>query len=262
MTLPKITNKQQEILTLLYRFRFLNRIQIQSLLNHKDYKTINTWLKDLNEKDYIQRIYSTKYGEINKPAIYYVSLNGIKYLKTLDECSTEQIRKLHREKERSSSFIDQSIFIAGVCLELREKSEATYTLTTNSDFANHNSLYHFLTGLNPNLAIAKKDKKKGISTKYYILENIQPTLPRHSIRKRIKSYFDFYFSNEWEENISKKFPVILIICPTLSSLINVKIITKKLISEDDLGEDIDIRFAVLDEVKKYGIDGEVWESAS
>ena len=40
MKLPKITTKQEEILALLYRYRFLNRIQIQTLMHHKDHKTI------------------------------------------------------------------------------------------------------------------------------------------------------------------------------------------------------------------------------
>ena len=33
-----ITQKQQEILTLIYKYRFLNRIQIQKFLNHKYHK--------------------------------------------------------------------------------------------------------------------------------------------------------------------------------------------------------------------------------
>ena len=52
MTIPYITPKQQEIPKLIYKFRFLNRIQIQTLLNHKDKRRINSWLKDLSEKEY------------------------------------------------------------------------------------------------------------------------------------------------------------------------------------------------------------------
>ena len=69
MLLPTITNKQKEILLLLYRFRFLNRIQIQTLLNNKDYKNINLWLKDLTTKNYTGKIFERTPG-INKPAIY------------------------------------------------------------------------------------------------------------------------------------------------------------------------------------------------
>lgn len=66
-----ITSKQIEILALLYRFRFLNRVQIQILLHHKDYRRINDWLKDLTEREYVGRVYSRKQVGINIPAIHF-----------------------------------------------------------------------------------------------------------------------------------------------------------------------------------------------
>ena len=81
MKLPKLTMKQQEILELLYRYRFLNRIQIQTLMGHKDRKTISLWLRVLRQKQYIEWIYSTDFAERTKPAIYYLGLNGIRFLK-------------------------------------------------------------------------------------------------------------------------------------------------------------------------------------
>jgi hypothetical protein len=70
MTLPTITTKQQEILKLLYRFRFVDRIQVQAFLHHKDKGRVSAWLKDLREKQYIGWIYSTDFTEKAKPAIY------------------------------------------------------------------------------------------------------------------------------------------------------------------------------------------------
>ena len=48
--LQQITRRQEEILTLIYRFRFINRIQLQRYFNHKDARRINTWLRDLVKK--------------------------------------------------------------------------------------------------------------------------------------------------------------------------------------------------------------------
>ena len=70
MTIPYITPKQQEIPKLIYKFRFLNRIQIQTLLNHKDKRRINSWLKDLSEKEYRKWHYSKTFGENTKHTIY------------------------------------------------------------------------------------------------------------------------------------------------------------------------------------------------
>ena len=132
--LPKLTKKQQEILKLLYSFRFLNRIQIQAFLNHKDPKTINLWLRDLRAKGYVEWIYSTHFAEKTKPAIYYLSLNGVRYLRTLtrknqdgDMLPTyppEELRKRYKEPTRSQTYIAHCILIADCCIALeREDTE-------------------------------------------------------------------------------------------------------------------------------------------
>ena len=63
MKLPKLTSRQQTKLKLLYQYRFLNRIQIQTLMGHKDYERINVWLSDLRDNHYVEWIYSTDFLE-------------------------------------------------------------------------------------------------------------------------------------------------------------------------------------------------------
>ena len=75
--LPDITERQKEIVDLVYQYRFINSKQLQRLFNHKDARRINTWLRDLVEKKYLGRIYSKKLLENTKPAIYYLMNNGI-----------------------------------------------------------------------------------------------------------------------------------------------------------------------------------------
>jgi len=235
--LPKITNKQQEILKYIYHFRFLNRIQIQALLKHKDYHLINTWLKDLTEKEYLNRIYSTKFIDNTKPAVYYIGKNGIDFIKTIVNCPKEQIKKLHREKDRSEHFAGSCQLLAHIYLELRSKSddETKYKVTTCTSFSNPDSPYNFLLDTTSNLVIEKESK--GMK-KYYLLEIFEPTLPLHSTRKRIKDYFDLYFSNSWENNTQELFPTLLLVCPTTPALISTKRFAKKLLGEY---EDIDLK---------------------
>lgn len=258
MTLPKISNKQQQILSLIYRFRFLNRIQIQSLLNHKDYKTINLWLKDLNQKEYLGKIYSTKFIENTKPAIYYIALNGIRYLKSLGYPAS-QLKKLYIEKDRTNNFIELSQFIADIYLDLLKSSNTGFQVATASELADPTSLCYFLNNLQPNLVFTKETtaKKKSL-TKYYIVQIFEPKFPIYSIRKRIKEYFDFYFANEWENNMSADFPTLFFICPDLSKLIYIKRFTKKLLGEyDDI--DLNVLFAEKQEVIVNGFTGKIWE---
>ncbi|MCL5411056.1 MAG: replication-relaxation family protein [Patescibacteria group bacterium] len=268
-----ITQKQQEILTLLYKYRFLNRIQIQTFLNHKYHKRINDWLKDLNQKEYINRIYSTNFGENTKPAIYYIGLNGIRYLKTQDDCSLEVLQKRYRDKDRSESFIDQCILVGDIVLQLKEcaqkskeegEYELAYFVATATDIANPEYRFNFLSEIKPDLLMKRqKTKKSSKRTKSlcFLFLVLPPTLPRYSIRKRVKDIIRLYYEGDWEATEELPFPSIMIICPTLSTLIYTKRMTRKLLEDEDNPEDLQIQFTTIEKAKKEGVTGKIWESA-
>jgi len=268
MTLPKITPKQHEILNLLYRYRFLNRIQIQFFLNHKYHKRINDWLNDLTNKSYLCRIYSKKLPDNIKPAIYYISNNAIRLLKTQKDCSPEFIRKLYREKDRSKTFIDQCILLGDICLTLRDEvnkkrddgKTVWHEYALRADFMMPDSSFNFLSELQPHLLAVKHEKKKRTKDTWYLLEIFEPTIPNYLIRKRLKTYLEFYWSSEWESSTNLSFPTILFVCSTTAMLIYAKRYARKLIQEADKPNDLIIRFATAENVKASGVMGKIWES--
>ncbi len=272
MTKP-ITQKQEEILTLLYKYRFLNRVQIQTFLNHKYHKRINDWLKDLNQKEYINRIYSTNFGENTKPAIYYIGLNGIRYLKLQDDCSLEVLRKFYRDKDRSESFIDQCLLVGDIALSLRkaiiqskdEGHQLTYAFATATDLADTDYRFNFLYELNVDIFIKKQLKKKTskkTTTTFFIFLIIPPTLPQYSIRKRIKDIIGLYNGYDWNEQEDQVFPEIMTICPVLSTLIYAKRLTRRLLAEEDNPEDLHIQFTTADKIQKEGVASKIWEQVN
>ncbi len=258
MTLPKITNKQTEILTLIYQFRFLNRTQIQQLLKHKDPKTINTWLKDLNEKQYLSRIYSNTIGANTKPAIYYAAINAIRYYKSLGQDNNIYLKKLYRDNERSQSFIDEQIFIADICLnflEISAKGEINYTFETAAGVTS-NPLYSFMEDLSPQLIFTKKTKSE---SKQYILVQLDSISPKYMTKKKMKNYIEFFFTNEWEENTGKPFPTILFTCQTMTLMIYAKRTMKGLLNDYQEPEDFEAWFSTNDKIREQGISAEIWE---
>lgn len=270
MTKP-ITQKQQEILTLLYKYRFLNRVQIQTFLNHKYHKRINDWLKDLNQKEYINRIYSTNFGENTKPAIYYIGLNGIRYLKTQDDCSLEVIQKRYRDKVRSESFIEQCVLVGDIVLQLKEcaqkskedgEYEMSYFVATATDIANPEYRFNFLSEIKPDLLMKRQKTKKSskrAKSACFLFLILPPTLPRYSIRKRVKDVIRIYYEGDWEATEELPFPTIMIICPILSTLIYAKRLTRKLLEDEDNPEDLQIQFTTVGKIKKEGVAGNIWE---
>lgn len=257
MQQEKITQKQQEILSLIYRFRFLNRIQIQQLLNHKDHKRINQWLKDLNRKEYLKRIYSTNFIDKSKPAIYYAGINAIRYFKTLGLNNT-YLKNLYRDNERSQSFITEQIFIADISLDLlviNSKGQIKYSFETAADVTS-NQQYIFMEDLSPQLIFSKKTRDV---TKQYILMILNSNTPKYMVKKKIKNYIEFYFTNEWEENIGQSFPTILFACESKALMIFAKKSAKYLRDDYQNPEELELWFTMNNEILKYGIGAEIWE---
>lgn len=286
--LAKITKKQQAILKLLYRFRFLNRIQIQAFLGHKDPKTINLWLRDLRSKDYVEWIYSTHFAEKTKPAIYYLGLNGVRYLRRLTVTSEddevqpayppEELRKRYKEPSRSQTFIDHCILVAECSVVLKQQSNAKagYYYQTEADYLLDRSYYHFVleSGLiQPSIVFCKdkldKDGKEEVTLESYLLEVFDPTLPRYRMKKRLGDYVKYLDDEDitWKEQTdTEKLPIILFVCPRTTDLIYAKRRTRKLIADawewkDEEEERPRIRFTTADKLKQHGLLSKIWEEA-
>lgn len=269
ITLPKITNRQKEILDLLYKYRFLNRIQIQALLGHKDYKNVNLWLKDLREKQYVEWIYSTHFAEKTKPAVYYLGINAIRRFKQNDVHS-EHIAKYYRESGRSQAFIDRCILLGDACVALEqavgknENGDTWYFHETEAEYAD-DGYFSFLTDtdIHPNLCFSKQGYDDGgeeVTIESYIVEVFDPTVPRFTVRKRLKDYVKFLDDSEWQsETEEDKPPIAMFICHTKADMIYCKRATRKLLEDTWETEDIHMRFTYIDKIREHGFRGKIWE---
>ena len=260
MTLPKLTHQQQEILRQQYKYRFLNSTQIQKFLNHKSKGKINIWLPYLVEKEYLNRIYdpSTFLGR-TQPAVYFLGINGIRWLKTQNGYNPEVLQKLYRDKNRSDIFISTCQLLADICLDLKSQpnNKLSFEWATENEYTNPKSPLYFsgiLSELHPHLIFARKKNNK---TSYYFLEILTTKLPPYRVRKRIRTYLEFLTECEWIGHI-KTAPEILLVCETKELLIRCKRYTKKLLVEAE-EENVNICFAKETEVQKDGVTAEIWE---
>jgi hypothetical protein len=267
MQLPKITKKQQEILRLLYTYRFLNRVQLQTLLRHKDHKTIGVWLKDLRDKHYIEWIYSTDFEQKTKPAIYYLGINGVRYLRSTGEYPVAEIRKRYYESSRSTGFISRSVTLADIAIELHGKSneDVCYTCLALAAYSLPDSQHQFLANsdstIHPDLIYTKQ---AGTETKTYLLELLDATLPRYRVRRRLKTYVEYldYDFDEWQRSSGEATrPTVLFICPTVGELLYAKRRTRKLLENVPDSNLIHLKFTTIDEVQRSGVISKVWEEA-
>lgn len=212
--LPHITQKQKEIMEYVFKFRFLDRIQLQRLIKHKDYKRINIYLKDLVEKGYLYRDYQRKIPFNIKPATYFLAPIGVRFVKNL---SYNIIGKsLYKEDERSAEFRQKCKDIANLYLDLRDKTEDINVLNyfkTKQDFDKEYEdekifrpfpdvaisiktslglVYDYLNKkINKETFFRKTKKLMGKREDYvFLMEFINENAPRYYLRHRIKQYIE------------------------------------------------------------------------
>ena len=257
MTILTITNKQQIIIRLLYRYRFLDRKQIQILLQHKDKRRIITWLKDLRQKQYVQWIYDADdFAAKTKPAIYYIGLTGMRYLKRTGDYPTLELRKRYKESGRTQSYIGRCLLIADCCIALDEKAKTSkglnYTYLTEADYSNPDSPYNLLLGeLKPHLYFVKNDD--GVNTEY-IMELFDALLPRYQVKKRLGEYLEYLRDREADATGS----IALLAFSSTADLLYAKR-RLCLLLEDDEENELIIRLTIMDKIKKESVVGKIWE---
>ena len=267
--LPPITTKQQTILKLIYQHRFIDRTQIQILMHHKERKRSTEWLRDLRAKDYIKWIYDpTDFAGKTKPAVYYLSLNGIRFLRTVEDSEGYLVypegglRARYTEASRKQGFIDRCLLVADCCLNLTAKSipEKMYSYELLSDFADPDNPYHFLDEFRPDACFIRTE---GEVVTNFLFELFDHTLPRYSLRKRLKDYVSFLDNAEWEDATGDNDPPVIELAFELKAdLIYAKRRIRKLLADlydDDTPETIQIRFATVEQIKEHGVSGKIWE---
>ncbi len=250
-----ITTKQLEILLLLYRFRFLNRIQIQHFLNHKSDTRITSWLKDLTDRKIINRIYSQTINEINKPAVYYLGLNSRHILLQDKRCNPKLLKRVYREKGSSPGFQEHWQFMADLYFYFhavsKEQNAELHFLST-TDLVD----YSYLPLPLPDAYIAVKDKDQ---TKRYFLELIDGTDKWFTVDTRVKQYNSYFKKQYWQSHVDYPFPKILFILPHGK----LKTHLQKFIKDQLKYERIDIHFflGIKGDIQQKGIQVNTWEAA-
>ena len=264
--LSTITNKQKEIISLIYRYRYLNRTHIQTLLSHKSPTLINQWLKDLTEKQYLTRIYSSKFGENTKPAIYHINTNGIRFLKYNHIIDIKQAQNLYHENLRSQVFQTHSLTLADFACNLfthAKKEIKKAELLTKSDLSEEteDEILLFLQELKPDAYYTYNGT--GIPKAGFVEiidEHIPTFVLRHKMRRYVKALNDI----DWEVLNVEKFPSLIFILPTMKKLRSLQQVIKRVrneFDEDDTDEKLRCNLSLASDIQSKSLTDNIWLKA-
>lgn len=241
-----ITNRQRLILMLLYTFRFLNSKQIQEFLGHKDHRRINSWLKDLGDKGFIERDFKVVFGTQIKPAVYYLATLGRNDIKKGHVYHfPNYLRKISRDNKASKSFRIKCQIIADWYLTtIPSVNTNVGQKNTGIDIIDHleqiltynpeniknpfppNKVQFFTSSYYPDFpllnlkqdAYMRRKTSKGIE--HGLLFVIDAYIPRFLLRYTIKRIFETIDEESWEEQTK---PLqLFFLCPNNQIIIYMK----------------------------------------
>lgn len=286
-----ITKKQRLILMLLYTFRFVNSKQIQEFLNHKDHRRINSWLKDLTSKGYVERDFKKVYGILTKPAVYFLTALGRKDIKEgHNYYFPHYLRRISRDNKSSKAFRIKCQIIADWYLmtfpnnesTLKNNSKVGIDIIDNLELVLENSSKdykdqiplnklqfftpaHFpdfvLLGVIKPDAYLRKKTTKGIT--HGLLFVLDAYIPRFLLRYSLKKIFDSLNEESWEDESIQSLHLYYL-CPNNKIIIYMRRLLRSYM-ENYYGKELMFNFTTRNQLykKKQGkIDAIPWISIS
>ena len=272
---PEITEKQKEIVSLVFKFRFINRKQIQKILGHKDSHRINAWLKDLVEKKFLGRIYSHKLFENTKPAIYYLQNNGVLWAKYnelgegehFDDCASKGIKKYYADKTASQIFIDHSVAMCNLYLQFKEQEgdKWDYQCQTKSDLSTQflrDGDYNERRPYFPDMFIEKLTKDLDHSTTVFV-DLFPPHIPKYALEYKVRQYIEMCDAKEWKHfigGIDNRVPDFLFILPSQGKLNRLAKYIQETLDESYDVEDVRFMLTTYKKAMEQGVaDNKIWK---
>lgn len=278
--IPRITLKQQEIIELIYKFRFSNRHQIQKIMGHKDYRRINAWLKDLVEKKYLGRIYSHKLLENTKPAIYYLDTHGILWCKINmgyayrdndGEIPAKDMKKFYDDKHASETFRNHCIVLCDIYIQFKDREKEVkceYEFLTKTELVTLNKGgddYEERKAYIPDVYIDKLvQTKKDVDTSTSCLELFDPHVPKYALQYKVRQYIQLHDEEDWKylSGLDGQFPTILLILPNQAKLNRLKNYIQELLDESYHVEDLVFKLTTYQKVMEQGVGSDIWKTVT
>jgi hypothetical protein len=259
-----ITKKQQTILTILFTFRFINSKQIQQFLNHKDHRRINSWLKDLVDKEYIERDFQPIFGTLTKPAVYFLSIKGRDFIRKSYFVDDIYLARLREDKKRSKAFRIRCQIVVDCFLllfpdQVNEYANVIARWLDQSFKLVKSKQFQFVTpafyeDVDCKLtSLLKPDAygylKNADGTTHIFFSILDAYIPKMMIRNKIKHIFTTLNEETWEDDEIRSLQF-YVVCPNNVIIIYLKRLLPTMIENYSGNIDISFHLATRNQVYK------------
>jgi DNA-binding MarR family transcriptional regulator len=201
-----LTQKQFEVLRLLYRFRFGTSDLISLAQGGVTRHTAHMRLKALIEKGLIVRKHDGQDKLQGKPAVYRLATKGSNILASEgDKYSPRVLNSIRANRTISDRFINHHLAIFAIFNKLNAKYGEDIVFLTKSNLDNED--FDYLPAVRPDVfAHLTTDGS------YYFMYLLEESTPDFALVRRVSTLFEFEKSGIWEGRTGKVLPTILLAC--------------------------------------------------
>lgn len=212
-----LTKKQRELLTLVYRFRFVTAPQIAAHTNQSYLQTANERLNHLVMLGYLAKRQDSSYHLAHRPIEYYATTRCVKLFRELIEGYSEQeLKQLYARPKSSERFVRRSTILFTAFLQLRQVHGERLRYSSKSEL-NVDDYSYFPRPLPDGFFILKAMTAEE-KDKYFFLELFDDAVSIGIHGRQISKYLHYEEAGDWDST-GADFPTVVVICESDSMLL-------------------------------------------
>lgn len=245
----QLNQKQQRILILLYKFRFITVPLLQEYLGLKQPSTVWRTLKNLEEQGYVGSHYDQSYIKLEKPAYYYLEKKGIALLKEDDTLSQAVLHTYYRNKNLSEEAREHALTVMAAHNFLVAQYPDQFHIFTRQEIGE----YDEFPDTCPDLYLRSVD---GVREYFITLaHDAQPFLTR----KRLAEYVEHSEEAGWP---SGQYPTLLYVCKSSNHEAQLLEYAAKVLESAGIDDDIRVATTTLRAITTKPYQAAIWSTTT
>ncbi len=195
----KLNQEQLAVLNLLYTFKFASSEQVARYSGKKNSKHVQKRLKILEDQELIAKRYDKSYKLKGKSAAYYLTPKGARALIQYDPPEDDEpvnIKRIYKDKDVSENFIQHSINILSIYLQLDDLYDDKLRFFTKTLLSYEK--YEYFPQPLPDAFISVRGGVQGKGkARRFFLSVFEDNEPFFVLIRGIKKYLEYAGSGEW-----------------------------------------------------------------
>lgn len=207
-----LTKKQREILTLVYRFRFVTAHDVARYVGQEYSQSARKRLGQLVELGYLAKRQNSSYYLLHRSVEYYATAQCIKLFRELiEDHSNRELNQIYVRPQVSDRFVLRSVNQFSLYIKLRKLFGNQLRYTTKPQL--NIDTYDYFPQPLPDGFMTIKSSDASIPDQHFFVEYFDEAVSIGIHSRQIRKYIQYEESGDWDAT-DLPFPTVLIICQT------------------------------------------------